>query len=225
MSHRTKPPNRAPIASKLAVKEVPYVSLRYPSFFDFTIGAICGNRYSEFRFEWGLPLDRASHDLSNPGKITIIGDCTRRHALVKVLAKKLHAPPRAAVPTVSKTHPFRHRIEQLTPPSGSSSSDLKNGMKNSLTEAATRRWKCRQLLPRASTCQHASTRLALIWPATSAEPDQTQIGPNPNRTRPEPVAKKKKSEKCRKIQNFWENSGKLFSLLNFFNYKDLIVIS
>jgi hypothetical protein len=66
------------------------------AFFDVTIGAVCGNRYSEFRFEWGLPLDRASHDLSNPRKITIIGDCTRRHAPVKYPARsstRHHAQP------------------------------------------------------------------------------------------------------------------------------------
>uniref|UniRef100_A0A2N9HYB0 Uncharacterized protein n=1 Tax=Fagus sylvatica TaxID=28930 RepID=A0A2N9HYB0_FAGSY len=70
----------------------------------------------------------------------------------------LHAPPHvgqsfdkkapcATVPTVSETHSSGHRIEQWTPPSGSSSPDLKNG----LIGAATRRWK----LQRSS---HAPTR-------------------------------------------------------------------
>jgi hypothetical protein len=64
-----------------------------PKFCVVTIGTVCGNRYNEFRFEWGLPLSRSSLDLSNPRKIIIIGACTRCHMSVKAPARKLHAQP------------------------------------------------------------------------------------------------------------------------------------
>ena len=163
--------------------------------FVITIGAVCGDRYSKFGSEWGLPLSRLSPDLSNPRKITTIGARTRRHAPVRATARKLQAPPCAAVPKVSETHSFRHRIEQWIPPSGSSSPDLKNGVKNGLIGAATRRWKLRRPLPRpahASACRaRASTRQHT--PGTPRQPTrsgseliQTGSEPGPSRTRTKP---------------------------------------
>ena len=184
-----------------------------PKIYVITIGAVCGNRYSEFGFEWGLPSSRSSPDLSNPRNITTIGAHTRCHSPVRAPARKLHAPPRAAVLTVSETYSSGHRIEQWIPPSRSSSPDLKNGVKNGLIGAAMRRWKLRRPPPhlaRANACQahasarqaHANTRLAHAWPATSAslirtrtrseliragtEPRLSQIRTGPSRFEPEP---------------------------------------
>jgi hypothetical protein len=160
-----------------------------------TIGVVRGNRYSEFRFEWGLPLDRSSPNLSNPRKIIIIGGCTRRHAPVKAPVRKLHAPLRAAVPTVSETHSSRHRIEQWTPPSGSSSPDLKNGVKNGLIGAATRQWK----LQRSSHVRYTRQRV----PAHDEHaPARARHTPSPPRQPTQTSCKKKIAEKCEKIQNF-----------------------
>ena len=58
---------------------------------------------------------------------------------------------------------------------------------------------------------------------TRLEPDRTQTGPDLNRLQKKKIRKMQKNSRKRK--NFRENSGKLSSLLNFFNYKDLIVIS
>jgi hypothetical protein len=208
-------------------------SILNPKIYVITIGVVCGNRYSEFGFEWGLPSSRSSPDLSNPRKITTIGARTRRHAPVRAPVRKLHAPPRAAVPTVSETHSSGHRIEQWIPPSGSSSPDLKNSVKNGLIGAATRRWKLRRPPP-PSTCQRMpstrqrtpGTRLARAWPATSASPIRTQTGselirdwnradltgpsrfePDQTQTGPGPAAKKKKKKKKRKLQKNTEFPG------------------
>uniref|UniRef100_A0A2N9H5G9 Uncharacterized protein n=1 Tax=Fagus sylvatica TaxID=28930 RepID=A0A2N9H5G9_FAGSY len=167
-----------------------------------TIGAVCGNRYSEFGLEWGLPSSRSSPDLSNPRKITTIGARTRRHAPVRAPARKLHAPPRAAVPTVSKTHSSGHRIEQWIPPSGSSSPDLKNGVKNGLIGAATppRAGGSSGGLPtpaRAGVCQRMpSTRLAHAWHALGQppQPARPETDPNPNRVRADPSRNRARTE-------------------------------
>jgi hypothetical protein len=154
-----------------------------PKIYVITIGAVCGDRYSKFGFEWGLPSSRSSPDLSNPRKITTIGG----HAPIRAPARKLHAPPRAAVPTVSETHSSGHRIEQWIPSSGSSSPDLKNGVKNSLIGAATRRYvpvEAPAASPhpaRANACQaHASARQAHDWHALGLPRQPARSGPEPD---------------------------------------------
>jgi hypothetical protein len=124
----------------------------------------------------------------NPRKITTIGARTRRHAPVRAPARKLHAPPRAAVPTVSKTHSSGHRIEQWIPPSGSSSPDLKNGVKNGLIGAATRRHapvEAPAVSPRqhVPACANACQAHASHTPGTRLASHLSQPDPKPIRTR------------------------------------------
>uniref|UniRef100_A0A2N9ICY9 Uncharacterized protein n=1 Tax=Fagus sylvatica TaxID=28930 RepID=A0A2N9ICY9_FAGSY len=112
-------------------------SILNPKIYVITIGVVCGNRYSEFGFEWGLPSSRSSPDLSNPRKITTIGAQRAGQSSGK-------EAPRATTRSRPNVKSSGHRIEQY-PPSGSSSPDLKNSVKNGL-----------ELAPAASpmpTCQ------------------------------------------------------------------------
>jgi hypothetical protein len=128
-------------------------------------------------------MDSWLPDLQNPRRIITIGACTRHHAL-KAPARKLHTPPRAAVPTGLKTHSSKHRIEKWTPLSGSCSPNLaSHGGITSIGGPTCRQApKLRWSLPRATrpTRQHAQcqrmpsthqrapgTRLAHVRHATS----------------------------------------------------------